>query len=170
MSRPLSRRRQLEEDVNWSENVDDFLGLSHPEKKRPKTQQQPKFPNLHYTKSSNEPKRSGYIGARNAFLSKQRQQETLVKKYQSSLEKSDNFLKKTKVPRCIQKRREFTSAPVRQIDDHVLERVITERNEEYYYTTRNVPKGYIVDLKTFRELPRDRQFFGKGTPRVFFWG
>ncbi|OHT15151.1 hypothetical protein TRFO_42675 [Tritrichomonas foetus] len=170
-TRPLSRRRRIDDDLKWSEDFDNFLNISKPKKHQnidfsfsPSSKS-----NLRQIRTPKQ-KRDGYEGAKKAFLSAQNHRATLFKKYQNQMEKTENLLKKGKTPPCIQKQIDFTRAPVKQTDDHVIERVITVRNQEYRKSSKGLPKGYVIDLKTYHSLPPDRSFFVKGTPRVFFWG
>ena len=94
----------------------------------------------------------------------------MYKRYQAQLEKTDAIIKKERVPACIQKQYDFVHVPINQIDNHGIEKIISKRNKEYNESSKNLPKGYVVDLKTYHSLPPDRNFFISGRPRVFFWG
>ena len=170
MNRPLSRRRHIENQQVWSDNINDFLN-SNPANYESNS-------NLSYSNQSEyskriqvkPQKRSNYEVARKAFLTAQNHQAIMYKRYQTELEKTDAIIKKGKVPTCIQKQHDFIHVPINQVDNHGIEKIISKRNKEYSESSKNLPKGYVVDLKTYHSLPPDRNFFIYGRPRVYYWG
>jgi hypothetical protein len=55
-------------------------------------------------------------------------------------------------------------------DSHVVERVITTRNQLYRAASAVVGRGAIPDLHSIHQLPRDTLFHAAPRHRVFFWG
>lgn len=173
MTRPLSRKRKIEDNPNWSEDFDDFL-------KPTTTYESPRIihseirmskPNTNKHLATQPIKsHSNYEIKKKAFLSSQKLRTATFKNFQSQLEKTETLIRKARTPSCIQKQKNFVRVPVKQVDDHLIERIISRRRQEYAATSNNLPKGYVVDLKMYHSLPPDRTFDQRETPRVFYWG
>lgn len=171
MNRPLSRRRHIDNDQEWSENINNFLNTSTSFENNNESH----YANPSEYNNSNrihvkKIKRSNYEVAKKAFLTAQRHQATMYKRYQTQMEKTDALIAKGKPPSCIQKQYDFVHVPINQVDNHGIEKIISKRNKEYTKSSKTLPKGYVVDLKTYHSLPPDRHFFVQERPRVFYWG
>ena len=144
MNRPLSRRRHIENDQMWSDNINDFLNSNATLESNSKL---PYVNTSNYTSSKRiqdkHQKRSNYEVARKAFLSSQNHHTTMYKRYQAQMEKTDALIKKGKTPACIQKQYDFVHVPVNQVDDHVIERIISKRNKEYKESSKSIHSHQI---------------------------
>lgn len=175
----LSKKRKVLSARNWSPQVADFIrrpmkldDLELCDAIRITSQQRvPQTSRIQKREDNNEEYSSRYDLSKRAFENKQRRRITEIQKYKNQCDREERRRMREKTPKCIQNQRDATSIPVRRMhDDHLIEHIVAQRNNDYMEVSEYLPQGYVANLGALRKLPPDNKSFIKSTNRVYYWG
>ena len=162
----LSARRPVHK-IQWSSQMREFLGDTLDDFSPEKERNLEKIPATSRTTSS--------IRHETDYSIKKRALNSSIQRRLSEGKKQINLQAKNEEKQLIRSfkapEKKHTKAFKKRFhDDHVIERVIDSRNEEYLATAEMMPNGRVADLRKARQLPPDRTAFVKSEHRVFYWG
>ena len=179
MTGHLAPKRKIQSARNWTPGVSDFIrrpmkldefvlneNIESIQKRYPKTSRVEK-------KTSREEMtaQDKYEVSKKAFENLQRYRASQIQKFQNQCEKTERNTRNAKMPKCVQKQRDFTRVPVKHMrDQHLIEHIVAQRNDDYMEVSEYIPQGYVANLGALRKLPPDNKLYVKSSNRVFYWG
>ena len=167
--RPLSSRRKIPSTRGWSKtnnllqnsSFDDFV----------KDESTKSYKNT--SKSGLSTPRDSYEASKRAFDVSQKQKINNIKSIENKHYKKDAVARQTRNAVLMKQLPPKPTLPLPNPlrDNHVLEDVISSRNDEYIQASHYLPKGYVLDISATRALPPDRHNNGaKLSSRTYYWG
>ena len=167
--RPLSSRRKIPTTQGWTKtnnllknsSFDDFVKEDRVQSKTMKS------------RSGTLTPRDSYEASKRAFEVNQMRKIHNIRSVENKHYKKDSIARQTRNAVLMRQLPPKPTLPLSNPlrDDHVLEDVISSRNDEYIEASHYLPKGYVLDISATRALPPDRHNNGaKLSSRTYYWG
>ena len=180
MSARLPPKRKIQSARNWTPGISDLIrrpmkldefvmdeNIESIQKRYPKTSRVERKRSVRDEITPQD----RYEVSKKAFDNLQRIRASQIQKFQNQCEKTERNTRNAKTPKCIQKQRDFTKVPVKHLrDQHIIEHIVAQRNDDYMEVSEYIPQGYVANLGALRKLPPDNKLYVKSSNRVFYWG